>query len=608
MLLRFCLFILLVLYAARCAAGTQVPGAPGAGRHFYLDCSLPQNGSGQSQLSAWNSVAALNATPLRAGDVIALRRGTTCHGSLAPQGSGTADAPIRLTAWGEGSRPKIVAPPDAANALRLFNQQNWDIDSLDIAGGRTNGVFISGDNGVLHHIHLANLAVHGVMGGEMKHKESGLVAISPVSAACHFDDVLIDNVMAWHTNQWVGILVGGGDLGYPPESDWSSSVVIRNSVVHDVQGDGIVLFRVRHGMIESSVAWDTGMQNTESIGTPNAIWTWMCDDCTVRDNEAYLTDSPGVDGGAYDIDYGNTRNSVLDNYGHDTQGYCVAVFGAGFVTKDSLVRGNLCINNGRSPRMADYQGAIFLYTWNGGSIDGLTIDHNTILWSPFNNAPALLNNATITAGTPVFRENRIESTAPWLLDSNPSLSLSENHYRYYGAGHPQWRYGTQSFDSLSGVESATHQEANSTFEQSPLGDWPPAHAPRPSEHKLTCTLPVTLDAQGLLGDEALRQIVGLRNFAHQYRAKHLEVSLNLTAPDPAIFATPAYRNALLDLDLQGITLAHSVATGPERTDFSGGVGHVRWDGFAGPAGLGFMLRRDLGEPVYTQMGFRDDDN
>ena len=151
-------------------------------------------------------------------------------------------------------------------------------------------------------------------------------------------------------------------------------MVIRNSTVHNVQGDGIVLFRVRHGSIESSVAWNTGMQVTQTIGTPNAIWTWMCDDCTVTQNEAFLTDSPGVDGGAFDIDYGNTDNSVIDNYGHDTQGYCVAVFGAGFVTRASTVRGNLCINNGRSPRMADFQGAIFLHTWNGGSIDGLTVE------------------------------------------------------------------------------------------------------------------------------------------------------------------------------------------------------------------------------------------
>ena len=188
-----------------------------------------------------------------------------------------------------------------------------------------------------------------------------------------------------------------------------------------MQGDGIVLFRVIHGRIDSSVAWNTGMQVTETTGTPNAIWTWMCDDCTVEGNEAYLTDSPGVDGGAYDIDYGNTKNSVIDNYGHDTQGYCVAVFGAGFVTKESTVRGNLCVNNGRSPRMAKYQGAIFLLSWNDGSIDGLTVENNTVYWSPFENSPALVNQATIKAGTAAFRNNTIYSTSPWIVDSNTSL-------------------------------------------------------------------------------------------------------------------------------------------------------------------------------------------
>ena len=149
------------------------------------------------------------------------------------------------------------------------------------------------------------------------------------------------------------------------------------------------------------------MQDTEKIGTPNAIWTWMCHDCVVTENEAFLTDSPGVDGGAFDIDYGNTNNSVIGNYGHDTQGYCVAVFGAGFVTHQSVVRGNLCINNGRSPRMAGHQGAIFLFSWNGGSIDGLIVENNTVYGNAYESAPALINEATIKAGTAVFRDNTV---------------------------------------------------------------------------------------------------------------------------------------------------------------------------------------------------------
>src|SRR6185312_301144 len=112
----------------------------------------------------------------------------------------------------------------------------------------------------------------------------------------------------------------------------------------------------------------------------------------------------------------------------------VAVFGAGFVTHQSVVRGNLCINNGRSPRMAKYQGAIFLLTWNGGSIDGLTIENNTVYWNPYENAPALLNEANIKTGTSVFRNNSIYSTSLKMLNSNTSLSLAQNHYSYFGSG------------------------------------------------------------------------------------------------------------------------------------------------------------------------------
>ena len=591
------------------AFGTGICAAQSTSRSFYVDCSAAANGSGTSAGSPWNALGPVNAQRFQPGDTIALRRGTTCHGVLTPGGSGVEGEPIRLTAYGEGPRPRIVADPAADQALRLFNQQQWDIDSLDLYGGHTHGIFISGDNGVLHHIHLANLAVHDVQGGAMKHKESGLIAVSPGSVNTHFDDVVIDGVTAWNTNQWVGIMVGGGDLGYPPESDWSSNVVIRNSAIHNVQGDGIVLFRVRHGLIDSSIAWNTGMQETESIGTPNAIWTWMCDDCTVSGSEAFLTDSPGVDGGAYDIDYGNTKNSVVDNYGHDTQGYCVAVFGAGFVTKQSVVRGNLCVNNGRSPRMAVYQGAIFIYTWNGGSIDGLTIDHNDVWWSPFNNAPALLNNATIAAGSAVFRDNHIDSTAPWMTGSNTSLSLSQNHYRYYGLGNPEFRYGGQTYDNLRALQDATHQEDGSAEMPLALRLWPPSQPKTSGIWKLSCTLPVALNAQGLLDDDALRQIVVLRSQAQQYFSSRLEVSLDLTSLNPRLFDSAAFRNAVEDLDLQHMTVTHtaSACTLQITLQAPSGATVQRWNVPVGPVALGRALRESLGEPFFDQMGNHDDD-
>lgn len=588
-------------------AQTRISNGQRTGRSFYLDCgSSSAAGSGTTAQSPWNRIEPLNATEFSPGDTIHLKRGTVCHGTLAPKGSGTEGAPIRLTAYGEGMRPKVVADPSAEESLRLFNQQYWDIDSLDLAGGRVYGIFISGNKGILHHIYLENLAVHDVLGGEMKKKDSGLVVISPGSVNGHFDDVLVDGVTASNTNQWMGIELGGGNLGFPPESAWNTNMVVRNSTVHDVQGDGIVLFRVRGGKIENSVAWNTGMQITETIGTPNAIWTWMCDDCTVVENEAYLTDSPGVDGGAFDIDYGNTKNSVLDNYGHDTQGYCVAVFGAGFVTLQSTVRGNLCINNGRSPRMAKYQGAIFLLSWNGGFIDGLSIEDNTVYWNPYENVPAVLNDGNIKPGTSSFRNNTIHSTAPWMVDSNPSLSFRHNHYTYFGAGTPEWRYGKQRFRDLPAMQRGTSQEAGSAFTSVPLQEWPLQAQPH-NGWLLDCTLPISIDANGTISDAALRQIVVLKSLSRQYRARGLRTFVRMSSPDAQLFRTQTFRNVVADLELEGITITQAATSGRERTLLltPDGKRVGKWDGFAGPAVLGLAFRRWLGDPAYSQMETKD---
>jgi len=69
-------------------------------------------------------------------------------------------------------------------------------------------------------------------------------------------------------------------------------VTVRNSVVHDVAGDGILVEEAKHALIERNVAWDTGMQYTETIGTPDGIWEWMCEDCTVQYNEGFFATLP----------------------------------------------------------------------------------------------------------------------------------------------------------------------------------------------------------------------------------------------------------------------------------------------------------------------------
>lgn len=605
----------------------ETAGHDSDGKEYYVDCGIADmKGDGRSPATAWHTLDAVNGHTFLPGDAIYLKRGTECQGLLWPKGSGTGSATIRLSAYGIGARPKIIAIKGDEEAFKLFGQQYWDVDSIDFSGGTVFGVYVSGQTGILHHIHIRNLLVHDVHGGEVKHKESGLVVISPGKVEQHFDDVLVEEVTAYDTNQWAGILVGGGNFGEVPEEDWNTHVTVRNSVVHDVYGDGIILFRVKDGLIDNSAAWYTGMQPTQSIGTPNAIWTWMCKDCVVSKNEAFLTDSPGVDGGAFDIDYGNTRNSVVDNYGHDTQGYCIAVFGAGYVTHESVVEGNLCINNGNSPRLARDQGAIYLWTWNNGVIENLRVESNIVYWSPPGNFPALLNHADVRGSQIIFRENQIYSSSRWVLDSDKNMTFQNNRYTTCGSSDSSWTFDNHTYSTFGAYREGANQEQGSSWKS----DMAPAacFGTQPSQLQghtniaqanegvargqgttepdwaIVSELPANIDAHGLLDAASGGQLVVLKNLSMEFRPSGLRTKVRLELKHPSTEESAA--NLIRDLGMSGVDASKSTdedfLTHPRMRLVAPDGSIVReWQNFVGPAEMGLAVRRALGAPVYSQI-------
>lgn len=549
-----------------------------AGSTYFIDCATGDDAAaGSSRESAWRSVQAISAHEFRVGDKILLKRGTQCTGTLWPKGSGTAGAPIVLDAYGEGALPKIQAEPTAEAAFRLFNQEYWTVQHLEFIGGQPHGVYISGTKGVLHGIHLRGLIVHGVT-GEPKNKEGGLVVIAPGSAEQRFDDVLVDGVTAYGTSQWAGILVGGVAHGFLPEQARSTGVAIRNAIVHDVGGDGIVLFQVNRGTIEGSVAWYTGMQRTETIGTPNAIWTWMCRACAVRCSEAFLTDSPGVDGGAFDIDYGDDDNVVEDSYGHDTQGYCVAIFGAGRVTTNSVVRRNVCAANGRSPRLAALQGGVFLSTWNSGRLQGVEFSENRIYWNPPIATAAIVNIAELN-GSGTFANNTIESSVPRVVRSNASLQFDHNAIRKLTAppADPAPRMP---------VPRLTLRDA---------GGRAAAIDARPGAWRLYGFVPRS-------GDD----VAILASAYRQFYAAGLDALLIAPAGD-----AEQARNLCWDWNLGDMAVLFDDGSARSALQVSvipaavlvNAAGQIVWrhDGPTSPGDLGLALRRHLGNPDYAQL-------
>jgi len=356
---------------------------------FYVDCSATSNGSG-TQASPWNATSVINSRTagFTGGDKILFKAGTTCTGQLTPRGSGSSGSPITVGAYGVGTAPVIAAASGQESALTLRDQSWWTVTGLNIKGGTRQGIFVTVTTGVVSGITLTNLNVHDVTGGTLDNKDTGLVVISPTHAASNstsarFNQVLVDGVTAHDTTMWAGIILGAGtnaDAWVTNESKRSTNVTVRNSTVYNVYGDGIVLFGVNNGLLDHNVAHDTGIQPTQTIGTPNAIWTWACNGCTVQYNEAYHNDSPGADGGAFDIDYFSRNTTVQYNYGHDNSSYCVAVFGAGnYVTTNSVIRYNVCAHNGT--QNGGSREEICFAVWNEGSINGVLIYGNTLVTS-----------------------------------------------------------------------------------------------------------------------------------------------------------------------------------------------------------------------------------
>ena len=174
----------------------SVPPPPLSAGVYYLDCSASQSGKGTEALP-WNSPVSVNAFTFLPGDRLLLHRGTACKGALTPQGSGTANAPILIDAYGTGPQP-VIRGGDAEEALKLFNQQYWEINNLEITGGNRYGIYVTGNapNSSINHIYLRNLNLHDATYTSTRRADSGEVFISTNAAGQVLNDVLIDGVTA----------------------------------------------------------------------------------------------------------------------------------------------------------------------------------------------------------------------------------------------------------------------------------------------------------------------------------------------------------------------------------------------------------------------------
>jgi hypothetical protein len=366
-----------VTFAAAAAGGVVAaqPAAATTGTTYYVSASTgSDSNSGTSSSTPWKSLAKVDATTFQPGDTILFKAGDSWTGQLWPKGSGTSGSSIQINAYGTGAKPQIAGAGTVADAVKLWNQQYWEIHDLDVSNaapptstpganlGDFRGIHVGGDNGqTLNHFVIDSVSVHDVtgevnwiggstssdqpginfgMGWDRSKKTGGIVfdttvpdITAPPSTATVFNDVTIENSSIHNTSfggiilkQYTGDAPGAVSTGWGSRTSASdpkftpfTQVTIQNNYITQngtAYGcDGIYITDVRGGLVQNNLV--------DRVGT-SGIELHTTDQVTVQHNETTGTvkKAGGTDSNGIDTDIAATASVVQYNYIHGNgEGY-----------------------------------------------------------------------------------------------------------------------------------------------------------------------------------------------------------------------------------------------------------------------------------------------
>ncbi len=314
-------------------AFVSVPAALAAGTE-YVDCAASPIGADGTQAHPWTSLSDASAEPLTPGSALLLKRGTSCDGTLAPAGSGSAAAPARIGAYGSGPLPRIVG--DDQDAVRLENTSHTVLEDLEITNPADNtdprrGVHLMATDQTVTGLTARDLFIHDVDGELAKDRGgSGGIQVDATDTGDpgfgRFNRLSIESNTIQRVSR-SGIYVVGASAGDRPlhaGDSWpEASVKVRitaNRIAH-IAGDGIVTVGTDRALVSGNVVSDGNQAGDLSGGICNAgIWVYSANRTMIEHNEVFAMNLNSCDGTGFDIDRHEDGTVVQYNYSHDNGG------------------------------------------------------------------------------------------------------------------------------------------------------------------------------------------------------------------------------------------------------------------------------------------------
>lgn len=292
------------------------------GTTYYVDSqSGSDSNDGTSESKAFKTLEKVNDLDLEPGDTVLLKKGSVFEDQalkFTKEDSGTAEAPVKISTYGNGDRPQIntnghgqweqnygVALDNSnhkwhgtvSSSILIMDTEYIEIEGLELtndrnsatdtekdktyndayAMDRTGVAGVAKDNGTVDHIVLNDLYIHDVTGNVYnKHMANGgiyFIVEKPTNEAttgiARYNDVQIKNCYLDTVNRW-GIAVGytykHGQFNNAALSDevmstyGSSNVVIENNYLNHVGGDAITTMYLDRALVQYNVSENAAEQ------------------------------------------------------------------------------------------------------------------------------------------------------------------------------------------------------------------------------------------------------------------------------------------------------------------------------------------------------------
>ena len=304
------------------AVSVKAEGNTATGTTYYVDSNGGNDSNeGTSEGKAFRTLDKVNALDLEPGDTVLLKKGSVFEDQalkFTKEDSGTAEAPIKISTYGDGDRPKINTnghgqwelnygtrldnvnhkwKGTVSSSILIEDTEYIEIDGLELtndrksstdaetgkayndayAMDRTGVAGVAKDNGTVDHIVLNDLYIHDVTGNVYnKHMTNGgiyFIVAKPTNEGetgiARYNDIQIRNCSLDTVNRW-GIAVGYTyqwrqfETAELPDAMMakygSSNVVIENNYLNHVGGDAITTMYLDRPMVQYNVSENAAEQ------------------------------------------------------------------------------------------------------------------------------------------------------------------------------------------------------------------------------------------------------------------------------------------------------------------------------------------------------------